>query len=156
MSRQSFASVIRMNTSQPRPYTAAVPIRFRQGDPVGISFFANVYPMAHDTFEDFVQHLGFDWKMWFANEEWGVPLRHTSCDYHQPLVPGTTPSISVLVEHLGESSLKMKYLIKNGEKVAAEVTLVHTFVSFKTRTKMPMPSVVRDRLEAYQRECLGS
>lgn len=139
-----------------RPFSATLPIRFRQGDPAGISFFANVYSMAHDTFEDFVQHLGFDWKMWFANEEWGVPLRHTACDYFQPLIPGKVSTITVLVENLGESSIKMKYLIKNNEKVAAEVTLVHTFMSMKTRTKMPMPSIVRDRLEAYQRECLST
>ena len=133
-----------------------VPIRFHHGDPAGISFFANVYPMAHDTFEDFLQQLGFEWSLWFANEEWAVPLRHTSCDYFQPLFPGKQSTITVLVEHLGESSLKMKYLIKNGDTMAAEVTLVHTFMNIRTRKKMTMPSFVRDRLEAYQRECLSS
>jgi acyl-CoA thioesterase FadM len=156
MSRQSFVSLPLMNSTSTGPYSVTLPIRFRNGDPAGISFFANVYPMAHDTFEDFVQHLGFEWKMWFANEEWAVPLRHSSCEYFQPLMPGKTATITAVVDHLGESSFKMKYLIKNGEKVAAEVTLVHTFMNLKSRAKMAMPSVVRDRLEAYQRQCLNT
>ncbi len=138
-----------------QPFTLQVPIRFRQGDPAGISFFANVYPMAHDAFEDFVQSLGFDWKTWFANEEWGVPIRHSSCEYYQPLIPGRSCSITVLVDRVGESSATLKYIFKNKDQVACEVTLVHTFFKIKERAKMPIPSVVRDGLETYQRECLN-
>ena len=137
-------------------FRATYPIRFRSGDPAGISFFANVYPLAHDAFEDFVQALGFEYKEWFQNPDWATPIRHSSCDYFAPLWPGGTVEIFVRIEKLGESSLTLKYLFNSSGQKCAEVTLVHTFIDIKKRAKTTIPSVVRDRLETYEREGLRS
>ena len=136
------------------PFSTVIPLRFRLGDPAGISFFANVYPLSHDTFEEFVQALGFEWKLWFANKEWGVPLRHTECDYHRPMIPGNDVEITVLVDKIGETSLAMKYIFRSLGHVCAEVKMVHTFVD-QSMKKRSIPSEIRDRFETYQRECLG-
>ena len=137
------------------PFSTIIPLRFRLGDPAGISFFANVYPLSHDAFEDFVQYLGFEWKLWFENKDWGVPLRHTSCEYRRPMVPGNDCEITVLVEKIGETSLAMKYVFRSLSTVCAEVLMVHTFMDIKSMSKRPIPSEIRDRFETYQRECLA-
>ena len=143
----------------PLPFAVRVPIRFRDADLAGISFFGRVYGFAHDAFEDFVQHLGFEWASWFNNENWGLPIRHSECDYLMPLFPSENYQIQVLVDRISKSSFTLRYVftsLKRPEQVCCEVKLVHTFYDKKARVKMSIPSDIHDRLETYQRECLSA
>jgi acyl-CoA thioesterase FadM len=140
-------------------FSVQVPIRFRDADLAGISFFGRVYGFAHDAFEDFVGHLGFEWNSWFNNEDWGLPIRHSECDYLMPLLPSEKYQIQVLVERISKSSFTLRYLfsnVNNTERINCEVRLVHTFYDKKARTKMSIPSDIHDRLESYQSECLSA
>lgn len=136
------------------PFKSRIQMRFRNGDPAGIVFFGNVYPLAHDIYEEFVQHLGFEWKQWFKNGEWIVPIRHSSCEHLAPLLPSEAYEVEVTVERIGQSSFTAKYAFTKAGRTHSEVSLVHTFASAKTHTKIPIPSEVFDRLESYRRECL--
>ena len=110
--------------------------------------------MAHDAFEDFVQALGFKYEEWFQNPDWATPIRHSACDYLAPLWPGRNVSIEVTIEKIGESSLTLRYSFASDGKPSAIVTLIHTFIDIRKRAKTAIPSLVRDRLETYQREGL--
>jgi acyl-CoA thioester hydrolase/1,4-dihydroxy-2-naphthoyl-CoA hydrolase len=123
--------------------------RFRQADPAGILFFAETYAIVHDAYEDFVTHLGIEWKNWFENPEWAVPIRHSSCEHLSPMVPSQDLNVHVMVNRLGESSFTLKYAIEREQRTYAEVTLVHAFIDKKSRTKTAIPSDIRARLEAY-------
>lgn len=139
-----------------KPFTKSVDIRFSQADPGGILFFGNVYQVAHDTYEDFVTHLGFKWDDWFANPEWAVPLRHSSCEHLIPIRPGKTYLITIEIAQIGTSSLTLKYKFENQGRTHCEVTLVHTFIDLKSITKRPIPKEVRERLEVYQSASLSA
>lgn len=133
-----------------------VEVRFRHADPAGIMFFGNVYKIAHDTYEDFITYLGFEWSDWFKNEDWAVPIRHSSCEHFRPMFPSKVYDVHVFVERIGKSSFTLKYVFVEGDDAYCEVSLVHTFYNIKSHTKMTMPSDIRDRLEAYQRESLAT
>ncbi len=132
-----------------------VDIRFSQCDPAGIMFFGNIYSQAHDFYEDFVISLGFTWKQWFENDDWMVPLRHTSAEHLIPIYPGDSYEMTAEVERIGESSFTGKYKMISPLGVHAEVTLVHTFINSKTHKKIPVPASVRSRLESYQSQCFN-
>lgn len=129
---------------------------FHDADPAGIMFFGNVYAKAHGVYESFVQHLGFSWREWFDNGTWAVPLRHTSCEHLAPMFPGTAYDVSCLLEKIGTSSFTMKYKFTSAKATHAEVTLVHAFVDPVKKAKCEIPSIVRERLEAYQLKCGAS
>lgn len=133
------------------PFKAKVPIRFNQADPGGILFFGNVYPIAHDVYEDFVKALGFTWNEWFANPEWAVPIRHSSCEYFAPMFAGKMIDVEVKVERVGDSSFTLRYEFKS-DRPHCKVELVHTFIDKKTFGKRTMPSEIRGKLTAYQSE----
>lgn len=134
-------------------YKARLKPRFNDADSAGIIFFANAYVFAHAAFETFVvEALGFQWADWFDNDTWGVPLRKTECEHLRPLLPGHDYETVVRVERLGESSVTLNYSIESSAGVHAVVKMVHTFIDVKKRAKMPIPALVRERLEAYQRE----
>ncbi len=140
-----------MATSRTTFSTRAV-IRFRDADPAGVMFFGNVFGIAHDAYEEFIRHLGFEWNEWFAHPEWAVPIRQSSCEYFMPMRPAEVYVILVFVDRIGESSFTLRYAFEAKGRKHCEVSLVHTFLNKQTRTKMPVPSDVRDRLEAYQRQ----
>jgi acyl-CoA thioester hydrolase/1,4-dihydroxy-2-naphthoyl-CoA hydrolase len=124
-------------------------VRFREADPAGIGYFANVFSFAHDAFEDFIQATGFTWKEWFQTKDYIVPIRHTECNFLRPFLPGDTYQISVTVAKLGESSFQMKYQFAQGANAHAEVRMTHVFLDAKSKQKISVPDLVRNRLKVY-------
>ncbi len=144
-----------LKSRQPSPYNdhvtykTSVQIRFHEGDPAGITFFANAYALAHAAYETFVTSIGFSWAEWFENESWAVPIRHSECEHLAPMRPGRSYDVHITVEKLGESSVSLKYSFQDGAKSHAEVTLVHTFIDLKKLAKIRVPDLVRERLKPY-------
>lgn len=137
-------------------FSFAATIHFRDADPAGILFFGNVYALAHDAYEKFVSHLGFEYRTWFENDTWAVPIRHSSCDYQRPLPAGCEVEIQVKIEDIGSSSFTALYAFKSAGQICCEVKLVHAFMDKKSRAKTEIPSAVRGRLESYRSEGLGA
>ena len=139
-----------------KPFTHTFTLRFHEADPAGIMFFGNVYKLAHNAYEEFLVHLGFELKHWFHNPDWGVPVRQSSCEYFAPLVASRTFGIRVLIEKIGTTSFTLTYDFVADGKTYCQARLVHTFIDIKAMKKRDLPSDVRKRFEAYQRECLAS
>ena len=135
------------------PFKVSIPLRFRDADSEGILFFGRATELAHDAYEEFVTGaLGIQWKDWFDHPEWGVPIRHASCEFRRPLHPGETVDIHVSVKEVGDSSFTASYRFTGAGKTETnwEVTLVHVFFKRSDRSKIAIPSGVRERLESYR------
>lgn len=128
-----------------KPLKFTVP--FDEADGEGIVFFGNYFRLAHRALEQFLPLLGIDWAEWFANSEFGVPLRHVEADYLLPLKPGEEFSVDIKVHELGESSVHFTYefLTSAGQPIARLKTS-HVFVTRNTFQKLPIPAKIRERL----------
>jgi acyl-CoA thioester hydrolase/1,4-dihydroxy-2-naphthoyl-CoA hydrolase len=127
-------------------YQKRIQIRFRDADPARILFFGNVFSLAHDTFEDFIQESGISWRNWFSGEPYIVPIRHAECDYLAPFRVGEHYEVKATVAQLRESSFQMRYVFTRGSQTHAVVTMVHTFLDPKTQQKIPIPETVKSKL----------
>lgn len=123
----------------PETFKKTVQIRFHHADPAGIMYFANVFNLAHETFEDFIVQAGVPWKNWFQKNEFIIPIRHAESDFFAPFLPGESYDVLVHVISLSESSFKMKYIFQKNTKVHAIVKMVHTYVDPKTKVKAKIP-----------------
>jgi len=132
-----------------KTFIRTVQIRFREGDPVGIMYFGNVFSLAHDTFEDFIQAAGVPWADWFLKNKHIVPIRYAECDFKAPFRPGDSYDIHAQVEKLGESTFHMLYTFQKGKRIHAIVKMAHTFVDAKNQEKTKMPSGFRAKLAPY-------
>jgi acyl-CoA thioester hydrolase/1,4-dihydroxy-2-naphthoyl-CoA hydrolase len=126
-----------------------IQLRFREADPAGILFFGNVFALAHDCFEDFIQAAGFTWQEWFKTKEYMIPIRHTESNYLKPFIPGDKYQITATVARIGDSSFQMKYIFSQESNIHADVRMTHTFLDAKTKQKISVPELVRNRLKAY-------
>ncbi len=138
------------------PFRTKHRLHFRQADPAGIMFFAEAFQLAHDTYEEFLEYLGFSYQEWFTNPEWAVPIRTTEADYRRPMVPPHLYEIEVAVEDIGETSMALRYSFLREGELHAEVRLVHVFINKERHQKMAIPSRVRHALETYQRQCVST
>jgi YbgC/YbaW family acyl-CoA thioester hydrolase len=122
-------------------------VPFDEADGEGIVFFGNYFRLAHRALEQWLPQMGISWESWFANSDFGVPLRHVEADYLGPLRPGQEFFVSVRVEKLGESSVVFGYLFENAEgKALARLQTVHIFISRADGKKASVPEKIRSRL----------
>ncbi|MEZ0391429.1 MAG: acyl-CoA thioesterase [Pseudobdellovibrionaceae bacterium] len=129
-----------------------IQLRFREADPAGILFFGNLFGLAHDCFEDFIQAAGFTWQEWFHTKDYLIPIRHTECNYLKPFRPGEKYQVTVTVAKIGDSSFQMRYHFLQGTNLHADVRMTHTFLDARTQQKISVPNSIRNRLKVYLHE----
>lgn len=130
-------------------FETQIKIPFRQADPAQIMFFANIFDISHDVFEEFIQKAGFSWDEWFKPDQWHCPIRHCECNYLAPLSPGKTYAVKVKIEKLGDSSVTVGYEYLSPKGIHAQVKMVHAFVDHKSFTKISIPEIVRNRFSNF-------
>jgi acyl-CoA thioesterase FadM len=89
-------------------FQSRIQIKFHEADPAGIMYFANIFSLAHDTFELFIQKAGYTWAEWFKQTEYIIPIRHAECDYLRPFKAGDVYDVQAMVSEFSTSSFKMK------------------------------------------------
>lgn len=130
-------------------------IKFRDADPAQIMYFANVFSLAHDAFEEFIVTAGYRYEEWFSKNDHMIPIRHTEADFKAPFIPGQTYEVTTSVASLGTTSFKMKYTFSQGRHLHATVLMVHAVLDPKTHQKMALPEIMKTRLSPYLEEKHG-
>lgn len=129
-----------------------IQIKFHEADPAGIMYFANIFTLAHDTFELFIQKAGYSWAEWFKENRYIIPIRHAECDYLRPFRAGDVYNVNVVVSEFSTSSFKMQYTFTQNQNDHAIVRMVHTCLDGKTFKKIDLPSEVKQKLSPYLKE----
>jgi acyl-CoA thioester hydrolase/1,4-dihydroxy-2-naphthoyl-CoA hydrolase len=133
-------------------FKSQVTIKFHQADPAGIMYFAHVFTLAHDTYENFVQACGFNWKDWFLAPQYIIPIRHTECDFLRPFRAGETYDIEAEVIEFSSTSFVMSYQFSKDKNKHAIVKMVHTCLDQKTFQKTELPEAIRNQFAKYHRK----
>ena len=139
-----------------KSYERSLKIHFRDADPAGIMYFANLFSFAHDTFESFIVDAGIPWNQWFQDNKHLVPIRHAECDYLSPFFPGKTYQVLTQVESISDSTFRMRYTFfepdsakSREKKIHAVVKIAHTFVDPKSKKKSNIPKEFRAKITPY-------
>lgn len=130
-------------------FKTQIRIKFREADPAQIMYFANIFSLAHDVFEEFIVAAGYQYREWFSGDHHLIPIRHVEADYKASFHPGETYDVTAVVESLGTTSFKMRYRFEKNSKLHATVHMVHSVLNPQTKDKMPLPEVMKQRLSPY-------
>lgn len=129
-----------------KTFTTSIQIKFREADPAKIMFFGNILDITHDVFEEFIQAAGFQWKEWFLQKDWIIPIRHCEVDFLKPFLAGEKYQVTVSVDSFSNSSFKLNYCYFSSSGDHAQVSMVHTFLDAKNMNKIEVPQIVKMRL----------
>jgi 4-hydroxybenzoyl-CoA thioesterase len=126
-------------------------VRFSHCDPAGIIFYPHYFVMFNGLVEDWFNHaLGIDYAGFITNRRMGLPMVNIQCDFVAPSKIGEVITLTLQVERIGNSSLKLKVhaLFENQIRITALLTLCVS--SFETGRAVPFPDDLRGRLVDFQ------
>lgn len=131
-------------------FSRDVRIRFSHSDPAGIVYYPNYFDMFNSVIEDWFGSLGFDYPTQIGEFRRGFPTVHVDCDFRVPCRMGETLTLTLLIENVGRSSLKLGVHghIGGEERLRASVVLV--IISLDTGKSIPIPADLQRAFETYR------
>lgn len=126
-------------------------VRMHDTDMAGILYFARQFRFAHDALEDFSESEGLSFNQVFHKENFVFVIVHVEADYLAPLQVGDSLEVHLEAEHVGNSSFSLIYHIyrKVDGVLVGTAKTVHVTLDNKSRQKIPIPDVLRQRLEKH-------
>lgn len=129
-------------------------IRFTHTDPAGQVFFPRYFEMLQAAVEEwFTCALGRKYSELVFEDRLGTPTAAIQCSFLKPSRLGDELSIAVKLEHVGNSSFRVRFLgsIDNDPRLEAVSTLV--FTDLGAGKSRPIPPAIRASMEAYRSAC---
>lgn len=124
-------------------------VRLHDTDAAGILFYANQFKMIHDTYEKFLNRIGFGLRDRFTIRDFSFPIVHAEADYHQPLQVGDTIEIALVVAQVGKTSFTLEYSLTNLDGISVgRARTVHVTIDLESGKKIELPKSFREKLEA--------
>ena len=123
-------------------------IRLHQTDAAGVVFFSNLFVIAHDAYESFLEsHLPLNAIL--SDGVYIIPIVHAEADYLLPLALSEKISVELCLEQTGSSSFDLGYVIKNSKmETVARLKTIHAVQLKEDQKTVPIPDPLRNALEA--------
>jgi len=123
-------------------------IRLHQTDAAGVVFFSNLFVIAHDAYESFLEsHLPLNAIL--SDGVYIIPIVHAEADYLLPLALSEKTGVELCLEQTGISSFDLGYVIKNSKmETVARLKTIHTVQLKEDQKTVPIPDPLRNALEA--------
>jgi len=138
-------------------FRARLKVRFGDIDRAGIVYYPRFVHYFHVALEEFFgQELGVDYATVVQKHRLGFPTVHLEADFRHPLEYGDHIDVEVRVLKLGSTSITWGYTVYRagvGTGMVVEGHNVTVCVNLDTFEKAPLPSRLKERLEAYRRRC---
>jgi 4-hydroxybenzoyl-CoA thioesterase len=129
-------------------FSTTILVRFGDLDAAGIAYYPNLVNFLHEAFEDFFTgHVGRPYPEVFG-EGLGVPTVKLEMEFLSPVRYGDHVEVGVVVEHVGSSSVRIRYSASVEGRAVFRARNTAVVVDMKTFTSTPIPPWLRERLEA--------
>ncbi len=133
------------------PYTHSSRIRFTHTDPAGFVFFPRYFEKFQAAVEDWFNfELSVDYAGIVLNRGVGLPTAHTECNFLKPCRLGEILDLSVRLTKVGSTSITVDFLGSVAKEQRLHGQSVLVFINLKDGTPVPIPTDLREKLEAYQ------
>lgn len=126
-------------------------VRFSHCDPAGIVFYPQYFVMFNGLVEDWFNHgLGITYADFITEQRYGLPMASLTCNFMAPSKIGEIITLTLKIEHIGNSSLKLAVdaIYEEQKRLAAQLSLVVT--SLETMRPAPIPDGLRTRLTEFK------
>ena len=122
-------------------------VRFGDLDAAGIAYYPNLVNFLHESFEDFFAgHVGRPYPEVFR-EGLGVPTVKVEMEFLSPVHYGDYVDVDVTVEHIGRSSLKIRYEGSVQGRPVFKARNTAVVVNMATFRPTEIPGWIRKKLE---------
>jgi len=129
-------------------------IRFSHCDPAGIVYFARYFDIANGVVEDwFTAALRLSYHDFIGPRRVGLGFANVSCDFVRPGMMGEQVVFAVVVEAIGNASVKLALYAYRDDAPVLAMRLVMVTTSLTAHRAIPIPDDLRAALELYRETC---
>ncbi len=129
-------------------FSTSILVRFGDLDAAGIAYYPRLVNFLHEAFEDFFRgHVGRPYPEAFR-EGLGCPTVKLEMEFVAPVHYGDHVDVSVVVERIGRSSVRLRYEGRVGGRPVFRARNTMVVVDMKAFKSTPVPAWLRERLEA--------
>ncbi len=121
-------------------------IRLHHTDAAGVVYFANLFVLAHECYESFLDQDNSIGSI-IEQGEFIVPIVHAEADYKMPLKLSEKVDIEMALNKTANSSFELGFaFINESSQVAVEVKTTHTVLQQDTRKPVKIPRALKNTL----------
>ncbi len=123
-------------------------VRWADLDGAGIAYYPRLVNFLHESFEDFFAgYIGKPYPQVFK-EGLGFPTVKIEMDFISPVHYGDRVDVAVIVEHVGRSSVRIRYEAAVAGKPVFKAKNTSVVVDMKTFRSVRLPDWLREKFEA--------
>lgn len=129
-------------------FKSSCTVHFNECDPAGILFFGNIFTLAHQSFEDFLNQNPETYHEYFASRQFAFPLIKAEAQFQRPMCLGKTYQIQLEITEIRNSSFQVLIQFLQAQETCAVVNTVHVCIDKLTQKKSDLPLSLRSFLES--------
>jgi len=120
-------------------------VRMHLTDAAGVVFYANLFVMAHDCYESWLeQYISLSE---ILQKDIQIPIVHAEADYRLPIRLSDPITIELALVKKQSTSFAIQYTFVNADgQQAAQVQTVHAVIGSHTRQPIEIPAYLQDAL----------
>ncbi|RKY05018.1 MAG: hypothetical protein DRP56_09385 [Planctomycetota bacterium] len=123
-------------------------IRLYQTDAAGVVFLPNLFVIAHNAYESFLDSR-LPLNAILSDGEYIIPVVHAEADCLRPLFLSEKIGVALSLDQIKSSSFSLSYVITNSKtETATRLKTTHAVRSRETQKKISIPDSVKNALEA--------
>ncbi len=133
-------------------FTYTTNLHLRDTDAAGLIYFPNLFNIAQETLEAFMESVGMDIGLVLRSTHYLFPVVHAEGDFKKPMYAGQRLRITLELEQIGTTSFTLAYRVwdRGEDEELAIARVVHVVVDRQGGTKKPLPSTLMHALEQLQ------
>ena len=123
-------------------------IRMRNTDAAGLVFYAEVFVLAHECYESFLEEQGMSLASMIDEGDYIAPIVHAKADLKAAMRMSDRITIEMQLARTGKSSYELACTFTNEQgKITAEITTIHAVIDKNTSHPIRIPDRFRNVLE---------
>ena len=122
-------------------------IRLQHTDAAGRIFYARLFDILHEAFEEWLVAQGVAYAELFSSAVYALPIVHAEADFRLPLSLHQQICVELAPQKRGGSSFAVQYHVRLADQqLAAEALTVHVAVDKATQRPIPLPKDIMKKV----------
>lgn len=120
-------------------YSSEYTIRLSDTDAAGVLFFASIFKIIHDKYEEWLDKYDIKIIDILRKEKYIIPITHSHAHYMMPLFLSEKVKVRILLREYTKARFTLEYVFEKNGQTACQAETRHVFIEKGSREKIEIP-----------------
>ncbi|NJL61662.1 MAG: acyl-CoA thioesterase [Methylacidiphilales bacterium] len=122
-------------------------VRFQDTDAAGVVYFANIFKICHEAYEESLDTSGINIKDFFLNPKIAYPIVHANVDFFKPLFCGDKLEVRLIAQKIANEKFEIIYEIFRDDLIVSKALTRHVCIEVVSRKKREIPDILNQWIQ---------